>query len=387
MVGNLASVSAKPIMLGGTRSLEFGNPKNQPRMGSAAFERNQNRLTTRNDADHRLLSKCPLPNDLSSVFNPPVFTPDDEKFAPSAWFLAAIKAIARKPTPTPKPVPFKFSTDTASVAYNTQILQDAGNNFATIINNNQETSLSYSLEFRSLDDLTFIYRHHDTFPFFAGVHKEGMHYAFTRTLSNNERMAELKANIARGNHRSATERSEILEEKLERDIKFGFSVPVWASSLLDMPGTMVQACGLALQHALEGIKYRLNHDLSFSITGEDVSVNSRCDMDEYPEMVYRFCLSQIIHFIVSLRGKYREERILISKYDFSDAYQRMAHGASSAIQTILVHGARAYIYLRLTFGASANPAVWCGFSEMVCDLSNEITLIGDWDPDILFSST
>ena len=39
----------------------------------------------------------------------------------------------------------------------------------------------------------------------------------------------------------------------------------------------------------------------------------------------------------------------------------------------------------MTFGASANPAVWCGFSEMVCDLSNKITLIGDWDPDILFS--
>ena len=152
-----------------------------------------------------------------------------------------------------------------------------------------------------------------------------------------------------------------------------------------MPGTMVQACGLVVQHALEGIKYRLTHDLSFSITGEDVSVNSRCDMNAYPEMVYGFCLSRIIHFIVALRGKYPEERILISKYDFSDAYRRMAHGASSAIQTILVHGARAYIYLRLTFGASANPAVWCRFSEMVCDLSNEITLIGDWDPDILFS--
>ena len=117
-----------------------------------------------------------------------------------------------------------------------------------------------------------------------------MHYSFTRTLSDNE-IAELDTNIARGNHRLATERPEILEEKLERDVKFGFSVPVWALSLLDMPGTMVQACGLAVQHALEGIKYRLTHDLSFSITGEDVSVNSRCDMEAYPKMVYSFCLS------------------------------------------------------------------------------------------------
>ena len=289
----------------------------------ASFEWNQNRLTTRNDADHRLLSKCPLPSDLSSVFNPPVFTPNDENFAPSAWFLAAIKAIVRKPTPTPKPAPFKFSTETASVAYNTQILQHAGNNFATIIDNNQETLLSYSSEFRSLDDLSSIYRHHDTFPFFAGVHQHGMHYAFTSTLSNDERMAELKANIARGNHRSATERAEILDEKLERDVRFGFSVPVWASSLLDMPGTMVQACGLAVQQVLEGIKYRLTHDLSFSITGEDVSVNNRCDINAYPEMVYGFCSSRIIHYIVALRGKYPEERILISKYDFFDTFRRI----------------------------------------------------------------
>ena len=116
-------------------------------------------------------------------------------------------------------------------------------------------------------------------------------------------MAELNANLAQGNHRSATKRPDILEEKLERDVKFGFAIPVWVSSLQDIAGTMVQACGLAVQHALEGIKYRLTHDLSFLITSEDASVNSRCDMDTYPEMVYGFCLSRTIHFIVTLRRK------------------------------------------------------------------------------------
>ena len=63
----------------------------------------------------------------------------------------------------------------------------------------------------------------------------------------------------------------------------------------------------------------------------------------------------------------------------------MAHRASLATKTILVQGKRAYIYLRLTFGASANLTVFCGLNEMLCDLSNEITLVGDWDPDFLFS--
>ena len=178
----------------------------------------------------------------------------------------------------------------------------------------------------------------------------------------------------------ATKKMEVLEEKLERYVKFGFSVPLWALLFIDIPGTMVQACGLAIQHTLEGIKYRLTHNLSFSITGEGALVNSRCDMDAYPEMFYGFCFTCIIHFTFRLR--FPNKKIFISKYDFSDAYQRMANKASSAIHMILVRGELAYIYLQLMFGASANPAVWCGFSDMVCDLSNKMTLIGDLDQNI-----
>ena len=43
--------------------------------------------------------------------------------------------------------------------------------------------------------------------------------------------------------------------------------------------------------------------------------------------------------------------------------------------------------LVLSFGGSANPQVWCGFSEMLCDLSNETPSMKNWDPDELFSPT
>ena len=108
------------------------------------------------------------------------------------------------------------------------------------------TSLSYNSKFRSLEALSFIYKHHDTFPFFSSVHQQGMYYAFTHTLLNKEKMTELNANMARGNHRSNTGRPDIIKEKLNRDVKFGFSVLLWASSLRDIRGTMIQACGLAV---------------------------------------------------------------------------------------------------------------------------------------------
>ena len=160
---------------------------------------------------------------------------------------------------------------------------------------------------------------------------------------------------------------------------------MWTLSLHGISGTMVQACGLAIHYALEGIKYRLTYNLSFSITGEDASINSRCDMGAYPENFYSFCLSRIIHFIVAFRRRFPNKNFFISKYNYWDVYWRMAHKALSAIHIILAHAKRAYIYLRLTFGASVNPAMWYRFSEMICDLSNEMTLIGNWDPDILSS--
>ena len=159
-----------------------------------------------------------MPDYLSSVLNSPIHRLDDEQFIPLDWFLTVIKALAETPTPTPKLAPFKLSTDTTSVSRNIQLLQNAGNDFAKIIADHQDTSLGYSSEFRLLEALMSIYKNHDTFPFFADLHQHEINYAFTRTLSDNETMAELNANIATENHQLVTKRPEILEEKLEREV-------------------------------------------------------------------------------------------------------------------------------------------------------------------------
>ena len=135
---NLASVSGIPI-----------NLPPPTKKGSAVFKRNQIRLDTRNNVDEQLMSKLHLPNDLSSVFNPPVYTSDDEAFVLANWFLKAIARVARSTTPTPNQAPFRFSADTSSVDLNTQMLKDSGNNFTSILDQNQDTSLSYKSEFHN----------------------------------------------------------------------------------------------------------------------------------------------------------------------------------------------------------------------------------------------
>jgi hypothetical protein len=102
-------------------------------------------------------------------------------------------------------------------------------------------------------------------------------------------------------------------------------------------------------------------------------------------MIYGWCLGRIIHFIVALRLVHPDQRIFIAKYDYSDAYRRIAHAAPVAAQSISVFGRVAYLALRLTFGRSPNSPTWCLFSKMVTGLANEIYCCSDWHPKNLRS--
>ena len=156
---------------------------------------------------------------------------------------------------------------------------------------------------------------------------------------------------------------------------------------------MVQPLGLVQQWTVDPdgkrvIKFRLTQDLSFSTDKKaaPTSINSRVDMEAYPEMIYYgWCLPRILHYIISLRLHNPTLLIFISKYDYSDAYRRIAHSAKAATQTVSVNGDTAFVSLRLTFGGSPNPPTWCMFSELVTDLANEIAQCSEWDPEELRS--
>jgi hypothetical protein len=189
----------------------------------------------------------------------------------------------------------------------------------------------------------------------------------------------------RGNHKSTETDADKAEQLLAKDVANGFSIPVSPKTVKKIKGAVVQTLGLASHQftlAEDGsrkVKNRLTQDLSFSLTGEPgVSVNSRIDMDLYPEMFYGWCISRIIHFIVA-------KRIFISKYDYSDTYRRMAYTASASAQSITVLLAVVYIAVRLTFGGSPNPPAWCLFSKMVTNLANEIVCCSEYNPKDLRS--
>ena len=302
--------------------------------------------------------------------------------------MDAIEVVANAAAPAPTTPPVKFSLSEEAIQFNTALLKDNELSLDRLLLEHQHTTLGFGSEFRPLEQLETILGQHPNFSFFSDVLSHGMSYHFTEELSEADRQAEVTAMLERGNHKSVEADSDEVGKLLAKDVLHGFSLPVSPEIVPLLAGAMVQPAGVVKQFSLREdgarfLKRRLTQDLSFPLTFKAASVNNRIDMDAYTEMIHGWCLSRIIHFIVALRLAHPLLLIFIVKYDYSDAYRRVAHSPSAAVQSIIVFANVACIALRLTFGGSPNPPTWCSFSEMVTDLSNEIPLCTNWDLSLI----
>ena len=367
---------------------EVTDGKERDGLTKIAERRNLKRVSEADACDHRLLSKY-LPATIDE-FLPPVITGPDDSFVPPAWLMQAIKEVAASKVPTPLAPPIRFDLSDESVRFNSDLLKANDMDLGQFLSKHQDTTLNFGSEFRPISDLEKILGQHPNFRFFSKILADGMDYRFTNELSEEQRKAEVAAMMERGNHQSVQEDSEEVAKLLAKDVLQGFSLPVLPELVPELAHAMVQPAGVVKQFSLREdgsrtLKRRLTQDLSFPLTFPTASVNKRIDMSAYVEMIYGWCLSRVIHFIVALRLAHPLLRIFIMKYDYSDAYRRVAHSPSAAAQSIIIFAGVAYIALRLTFGGSPNPPTWCSFSEMVTDLSNEIPLCKEWDHESLRS--
>jgi hypothetical protein len=353
-----------------------------------AKDRNEQRFKTATEEDQKILSKY-LPNNTSAFLPDPILGPSDAFQAPLE-LLTAVAAIASTPSPTPAASPIQFDISPKNLEANTKLLEETDYDITRFLAQHQHTTLGFGSEFRPIEQLRQVLGKHPHFPELTSILEKGMPYIYSNEISEETRNQEVQAMLTRGNHKSAEEESEQVKRLLLKDVHHGFSIPVLPEIVHKIQGAMVQPLGLAKQFSLDAAgtrvpKYRLTQDLSFSLSGKNLSVNSRINMGSYIEMIYGWCINRVIHFMVSLREEHPTTKIFIAKYDYSDAYRRIAHSATAAAQSISVIGGVAYIALRLTFGGSPNPPTWCTFSEMVTDLANEIGSCPTWDPEQLRS--
>ena len=193
---------------------------------TAAETRNHHRWQTRNTLDKNLVGTLPP---VLSIFDAPRATPDDDNFVPPPWLLASIIRVTSSPGTVPNPPPFLFRTDAPALQHNADLLKEHDYDLSQLLPNFQDTTIAYGSEFRPIEDLRSTFRQHPNFEFFESTVLDGMHYHFTKELTDDERMAELEAQITRGNHKSATSDPEGTSKMTGKDVTKGFSLPLPAS--------------------------------------------------------------------------------------------------------------------------------------------------------------
>ena len=208
-----------------------------------------------------------------------------------------------------------------------------------LIQDLQNTALNSNSEFRPLEDLERIFGQHDLFPLVQRLHRQGLVFEVKEELSEEERKKECQAMYRRGNHKSAMAEKEVVAALLAKDVQHGFSFPFLSDTALKVKLGMIQLCGRVSQFTLtekgERVpKNRLTQDYTHDITKVNASKNHQIELEKYPPMIYGQALRRIIHFVVALRLKFPEEKILLNKADYSNAYRRVAHAPKTSAQSV-----------------------------------------------------
>jgi hypothetical protein len=219
--------------------------------------------------------------------------------------------------------------------------------------------------------------------------KEGARWPLD-SISKEERIAKNNEFITRGNHKSAIKYFHEYEKIVLSEVSQGWMLPLPLKYINELINGELAPVGIddkvwsELPNGLRKTKYRLTHDQSFEAS-RGRSVNNRVLRDQLPPLSYGGCFSRLVHYIVDLRLRHPLVPILGGKSDFKGAYRRVSLHGDTAEMCAVIHGQFALPSLRLTFGGSPCPNIFCLFSELCADLANDLLHCKEWDPSILCS--
>ena len=173
--------------------------------GDAALERarrrNVQRLREATASDCKILSKY-LPSDVSVFFPFGLVGPDDH-FQPSQGWVNELLEVAKATCTVPAPPHVRLGQDQEDLDYNTRFLANCDWDLEEVFRQHVGTTVDHGSEFRPVAQLRRIVGSHPGFAYLEEMLTSGFDYHLGRELSEQERTEELRAQLDRGNHKSA----------------------------------------------------------------------------------------------------------------------------------------------------------------------------------------
>jgi len=328
----------------------------------------------------KIQNKCKFPNTLK-CFKYIIDPPED--------FITMLTSILKSEQSTPRAPSLRWDLSHEAALHNMTLIQEHGNNIQNYLEKNEDTFISFGSEFRPPDTLEPLLCRHPNWQRFKLLLQKGSSWPL-EDLPESDRLAKNEEFIMRGNHKSAKKYNSKLEKILTQELRQGWMFPLPLEYVQQLKHGELAPVGIEdsqwseLPDGSRKQKFRLTHDQSFEAT-RGRSVNTRVQREKLEPLHYGGCLSRLIHYVVSLRARHPNVKILGGKSDFKGAYRRVhVHGDIAAMCTIMFKSF-CLPSLRLTFGGSPCPNEFCVVSELCTDLANDILHCPHWNPNDLKS--
>ena len=278
---------------------------------------------------------------------------------------------------------FKFTKEAAET--NEHVLAAFNFKLSAAILAQRNSPVYYGSEFQPVDTLRKLLQKHPLWPFVECYLLNGITFPLL-PIPDDLRRIDCEFMLERGNHKSAKtpEGLAIIREHMQADIEHGFALPLPVSCLKHfITEASIAPLGVQDQSSLtdEGIriaKWRMTHDQTFPAPSA-LSVNKRVITENLPACKYGHALLRILHFIVDLRRRHPDKRILLGKFDLKAAFRRAHLSPETALESMSVLDDILMVSLRLTFGGAPCPPTWSCLSESICDLANDLMACPAWN--------
>jgi hypothetical protein len=336
----------------------------------------------------------PNPHGSQTITTPAGCPHDDPDLEPPLTpeaFIAAIKSVLDPSnntySRTEEPL-FCFDMTPEAAEKNATLLASYDYDIEAAIAAQSHSPVGYGSEFRQASTLEPLLSRHPLWPQLKDILNHGVEFPLM-PISRMDRQLDLDFHQQRGNHKSAKVHSDIVRDNLTEDVNHGFALPLPMRCLSEIKDASLAPLGMQIQKTIDETgatvpKYRMTHDQTFR-GPSGLSVNTRTNKETLPPCMYGRVLLRMTHYILYLRARFPEKRILIGKYDIKAAYRRAHFKANLVAECLTTFDGLLFAALRLTFGGAACPNYWSIHSEIIGDIANDLIQCPAWDPATLAS--
>jgi hypothetical protein len=293
--------------------------------------------------------------------------------------------------PQLQPCPWNFNRTKEAAAENTERLKSLNYDVELATQTPPNTIMSYGAEFKPTHILEPLLKHHQHWPQIQSIITKGVEYPLN-PIPEQDRLDDITAQIARGNHKSAQspDNKKALNKAFDKETHHQWAIPLSLDCIPNIPGASVTPLGVAEQWSIDENndrikKRRTTHDCSFPGPSGH-SCNTRVIPELLEDCHYGHALRRFLHGLHNIRARHPNKIIWLNKTDMDAAYRRLHTNMSAAVTCITIVDDIAYLLNRVPFGSTPAPTKFSCISDMAGDLAQDLCLNPHWKPQELHST-